>query len=118
MNYEVGKKVWRVGYDFKRNEKDGKYVDVVKVGRTIAEIKNGGWTEYVVMETGTTYQDKRREFSTGRVYESEEAHTEEKCAREAWTAFQSRVQHMYNRPAGVTVEDIANVRGLLRMDAK
>jgi hypothetical protein len=105
----------------------------IKVGQTVYRPGAGKLQAYTVTKVGRqwAYFGYRSRFdietlaidwngnggSPGKVYLSEDAYHTEKAVSEAWSALtKAFYQIRWRAPAGVTVEDIAQARALLKID--
>lgn len=109
MKLTVGQKLWFVRHSW-RGRSESHEVTVKKVGRKWFELE-GKWSRYSV-ETlrGEDQHD-------GICWLTRDEHARHQQLRSAWTKLEDDLRHIRhgNPPAGVTVEDIAEVRRLLRI---
>ena len=108
--YKVGDKLWWVGSDNKRTQRE---VTIEKVGRVWLTLSNGHRVDKVALKA-----DAGEWTSPGTCWLSKEAY--EHCARldRAWDALRRAVNNTWYIPDNVTLEDIKAAAALLKLEIK
>ena len=108
--YKVGDKLWWVGSDNKRTQRE---VTVEKVGRVWLTLSNGHRVDKVTFKA-----DAGEWTSPGTCWLSKDAY--EHCARllRAWTVLRCEVSNRWVIPNDVTLEDIKAAAMYLKLEIK
>ena len=108
--YKVGDKLWWVGSDNRRTQRE---VTVEKVGRVWLTLSNGHRVDKVTLKA-----DAGGFVSPGTCWLRKEAY--EHCVRLelAWGSLQRKVRETWSIPDDVTLEDIKAAAMYLKMEIK
>jgi hypothetical protein len=108
--YKVGDKLWWVGSDNKRTQRE---VTVEKVGRVWLTLSNNHRVDKVTFKA-----DAGSWTSPGTCWLSKEAY--EHCARleQSWGALRRAVDNKWHMPDNVTLEDIKAAAMYLKLEIK
>lgn len=101
MKFEVGQKLFYVPNDRRH---DSRYVEITKVGRKWLHCS--GFMKVDAEDLCT------ESWPQGKCYLSEEDYNTAKVIQKAWDSFQRKIDRMYTRPEGITLEDIQYMKNL------
>jgi hypothetical protein len=108
--YKVGDKLWWVGSDNKRTQRE---VTVEKVGRVWLTLSNRHRVDKVTLKA-----DAGEWTSPGTCWLSKEAYEHRARLTTAWGVFRRTASNVWDVPDGVTLEDIKAAAMYLKLEIK